>query len=168
MALIGRCEPQLLALLKGVYDVIPPSVVSVLSSKQLKKMVCGCSNEIDVQDWELHTKYSPPTAKESQVIRWFWEIVHALSKTEKSNLLRFCTSSSSVPAGGFGMYMNRNGTSSVKFTITIDQGTVASDTDLPQAHTCFYRIHLPNYTNKKALQKGLNVCIQNNVGFGSE
>ena len=61
MALIGRCEQQLLALLHGVFDVLPANVLSVLSSTQLKEMVNGCSKEIDVADFPMTDKSPRPS-----------------------------------------------------------------------------------------------------------
>jgi hypothetical protein len=170
MALIGRCEVQLLSLLQGVYELIPPNILSIFSSSQLKSMVCGQSGPIDVEDWKTHTVYRPTSAQNSQIVRWFWLCVSNMTAEEKSNLLRFCTSSSSVPAGGFRNVTNKNG-KPMKFRVEIKRGdlnAVALDSELPEAHTCFHAIILPNYTNIEALREGLIICLQNNVGFGFE
>ena len=170
MALIGRCEQQLLALLHGVFDVLPANVLSVLSSTQLKEMVNGCSKEIDVADWQEWTRYKPLGSKNEQVNVWFWEIVADMSKEDKSKLLQFCTGSSALPAGGFQMLSSNTGGQSCFRVSIADIGTPVEDDDnkLCLAHTCFNEIVLHNYTTKKALERALYICKDNAQGFGVE
>ena len=167
-AMIGRCENQLLALLSGVFETIPQHLLTVLSSKQIQNLVCGENGPIDVEDWKKHTEYRPLQAQQSQVVQWYWELVSEMNETDKSDLLRFATASSTVNAGGFGNMLNRRG-ARTKFKLQIKGNNIsqrAEDCELPTSHTCFMMLELPNYKTKKALKHGLQICIKNNEGFG--
>ena len=39
--------------------------------------------------------------KNSQVIKWFWEIIREFNKEQKANFLQFVTGTSKVPLEGF-------------------------------------------------------------------
>ena len=87
-------------------------------------------------------------------VRWFWEIVHAMSIDNKRKLLHFVTASDRIPLKGLSMLtfvVQRNG----------------PDTDrLPTALTCFGRLLLPEYSSQQKLENRLLTAIQNAKGFG--
>jgi hypothetical protein len=163
MALIGRCETQLLALLDGVFAVLPQDLLSVFSFTQLKEMVNG-SVTLEVKDWQNNTQYIG-CSKNSNIIQWFWQIINEMNNNERSQILKFCTGTSAPPAGGFAMLRSRSG-STTKFKIKLN--TSASLDSFPIAHTCFHKIDLPNYKSKADLRKALNVCKEYNKQFGFE
>lgn len=71
----------------------------------------------------------------TQVVTWFWEVVHCFSEEQKKRLLFFVTGSDRVPIKGLAslqppFVISRNGPSSNR---------------LPTAHTCFNHLLLPAY-----------------------
>ncbi len=71
----------------------------------------------------------------TQVVTWFWEVVHGFSEEQKKRLLFFVTGSDRVPIKGLAslqppFVIARNGPSSNR---------------LPTAHTCFNHLLLPAY-----------------------
>ena len=53
-----------------------------------------------VNDLRLNTEYHNYT-KESQAIKWFWEILQSFNREEKANFLQYVTGTSKVPIEGF-------------------------------------------------------------------
>jgi len=55
----------------------------------------GGLGHIDIDDWKSHTrlKHCNP---ETQVVRWFWEILDEYSEEMRARLLQFVTGSSRV------------------------------------------------------------------------
>jgi len=100
------------------------------------------------------TTYDDGYAKDSQVIKYLWEVLHELSVEQQKRFLFFTTGSDRVPIGGLGklqLVISKNGTDSDK---------------LPTAHTCFNHLLLPEYSSKQKLKEKLLTAIQNSEGFG--
>lgn len=56
--------------------------------------------EIDLVDLKIHTNYTNYT-RESQVIKWFWEVLDEYTQEELAAFIQFVTGSSKVPLEGF-------------------------------------------------------------------
>lgn len=88
--------------------------------------------------------------------RDFWEILQALSPELKKKFLLFTTGSDRVPVGGMG-----------EMTFKITRITNKPD-NLPEAHTCFNQLVLPQYDSADILREKLIIAISNAEGFGLE
>jgi E3 ubiquitin-protein ligase HUWE1 len=89
-------------------------------------------------------------------------VVETFDREERANLLQFVTGSSKVPVEGFENLQGMNGPE--KFSIT---RIVTNDTmRLPQGHTCFNQLDLPEYESKEILQERLMWAIKESQGFG--
>lgn len=86
----------------------------------------------------------------------FWNVVESLSDDQKRKFLLFVTGSDRVPVGGMG---------DMNFKIT--RGPNRSDY-LPEAHTCFNQLVLPQYSDHYRLKEKLVTAILNSEGFGME
>ena len=135
---------------------------------------------IDIEDWQRNTRYTQYRATDPQIL-WFWRVVRELKHAERALLLKFCTGSSRVPAGGFGSLFGLSGPT--LFTIArvqaqaVDQGVVEGPTPhcaaaheknlpLPTASACFNMIKLPAYSRYDLLEEKLLVAIRHGAeGF---
>eukprot|EP00958_Prasinococcus_capsulatus_P024113 scaffold3731_cov381-Prasinococcus_capsulatus_cf.AAC.5 len=75
--LFERVRKQLVALLQGFYQVIPPPLLSIFDPNEFELLLCGLPN-IDVKDWMKYTRYRgsfEAKGPRNQVIKWFWEVV---------------------------------------------------------------------------------------------
>ncbi|KAL4138207.1 hypothetical protein PRIC2_001714 [Phytophthora ramorum] len=81
---------QLEALLQGLYDVLPRTLLAVFDYQEMELLLCGVPS-IDVADWESHTdvRYmraeqglNRSSSPERQVVQWFWTLcVHSPRKS---------------------------------------------------------------------------------------
>ncbi|KAK3286893.1 hypothetical protein CYMTET_5577 [Cymbomonas tetramitiformis] len=166
--MFDRVHPQLRELLRGLYEVVPPGLLSVFDYGQLELLLCGLP-DIDLQDWKLHTKYAgayEAKGLEDQVIKWFWEVMELeYGHEQRARLLQFSTGTSRVPVQGFKALQGADGNIKL-FTI---QSLNLDQSKFPKAHTCFNRIELPMYTSKEQLRKFVTMAIMmENTGFGIE
>ncbi|GLE06295.1 hypothetical protein PINS_up015542 [Pythium insidiosum] len=151
---------QLYALLKGVYEVVPPEMLMLFDAEELDYVLSG-SDEIDVDDWERNSKWTFDL-EDHPVRKWFWEIVRALPNEHRRRLLQFSTGSSRVPLAGFSALTSFDGRLS-PFTLN---GVSVSDLGYIHGHACFNRLDLPRYTCKHHLQLMLQVIVDGNAsGF---
>jgi len=101
-----------------------------------------------------NTIYDNGYNKNHPIIKNFWEIVHSFTFEQKKKLLFFATGSDRAPIGGL---------KNLTFVITRH----GPDSDrLPQAHTCFNHLLLPEYSTKEKIRDRLLAAINNAEGFG--
>ena len=164
--LIGLYEPFVKQIRDTFYKYVPIDKVKCLNSNELELLLNG-RPFIDCQEWKSFTVYKEPYNENHQVIKWFWEVLSNLSQKELSNFLLFSTGSSRVPLGGFADLEGMDGIIT-RFTIYY-LPFVNNVKNFIKSHTCFNRIELPCYNNKKDLEEAIKYVSGNQVwGFGLE
>ncbi|KAE9015602.1 hypothetical protein PR003_g15581 [Phytophthora rubi] len=164
---------QLAALLQGLYDVLPRTLLAVFDYQELELLLCGVPS-IDVADWESHTdiRYTraeqgvnQATSSEHQVVQWFWEAVRVFSQEERARLLQFVTGTSRVPAEGFRALLSHDGRIR-RFSLQLVPIGAPPTGLYPKAHTCFNRLDLPVYRSYEELVTYLTLVINMEItGF---
>uniref|UniRef100_K3X015 HECT-type E3 ubiquitin transferase n=1 Tax=Globisporangium ultimum (strain ATCC 200006 / CBS 805.95 / DAOM BR144) TaxID=431595 RepID=K3X015_GLOUD len=165
-------KEQVSAILQGLYDVIPRSLMAVFDYQELELLLCGVP-KIDVDDWHDHSDakyqaFDQPTKAEKKVVEWFWETVRSFSQEQRARLLQFVTGTSRVPVEGFKALLSNDGRVR-RFGIQIvPRGTPPAGL-YPKAHTCFNRIDLPMYQTKQELETYLTLVINMEItGFSMQ
>ena len=93
--------------------------------------------------------------------------MNTLNQNQLSNFLQFSTGSKRVPIKGFAELESNRGNIS-RFTI-VQIPYVSKNKNYIKAHTCFNRIELPCFTNKKDLEDAIRFVSENQIwGFGME
>ncbi|KAL3161776.1 hypothetical protein ABBQ38_008870 [Trebouxia sp. C0009 RCD-2024] len=129
--------------------------LKLFRAEELEKLICG-SQSLDFLALEKHTRYDDGYSAQSQVVKWFWEVVHGLPQEQQKQLLFFVTGSDRVPIKGLA---------SLTPPFTISRAGPHSDR-LPTAHTCFNHLLLPDYQDLESMRGRLLLSIQNSEGFG--
>jgi len=156
--LLNRIAEQTKALCLGFYDVIPEALLSVFDFQELELLLCGLP-EINMADWKENSEYTGEFERAGvrhKCVKWFWEVVDDFDQEGKARLLQFVTGTSGVPAQGFKFLQGNDGNIR-KFTVNSIPESVSM---FPKAHTCFNRIDLPLYTDKKKLCKFVTMAVQ--------
>nr|CAI5844798.1 unnamed protein product [Callosobruchus analis] len=147
-------EKQFHAFYKGFQMVVDESPLELLfRPEEIELLICGSKN-FDFDELEHSTEYDGGYTKQSQIIKDFWSIVHALPIEDKRKLLQFATGSDRVPVGGLS-----------RLKLVIAKNGPDSDR-LPTAHTCFNVLLLPEYADKEKLRDRLLKAINYSKGFG--
>jgi len=152
--LVDRVAEPTSALREGLCDVIPPKLLSAFSCRELDFLLSGLGN-IDLDDWQRHTVYKACSPSSPQVL-WFWSVVERMSLSERAKLLQFATGSSNLPVEGFQGLRSARGVSR-KFQVSLVVG--GGGARLPQAHTCFNTIDLPDYATEEMLNRKLRQAL---------
>ena len=156
-ALVETSKRSVAAFLAGVYAVVPPEALLLVTAAELELMLCG-TRELDVDEWRRHTTYKGAFAKAGEahdVVRWFWEAVAAYAPERRAKLLQWCTGHGRVPVQGFSHLMGRDGVLR-PFTLTsiaLDQAC------FPRAHTCFNRIDIPLFAARDELRRAFDLVL---------
>ncbi len=137
---------------KGFYKVFNRSLTKILTPEELELILCG-TQLLDFHELKIAAVYEE-FDKNSETIKYFWEILFDFNEEEKKKFLSFVTGCDRAPIDGLG-----------SLPITITNG--GSDLNqLPTAHTCFNNLILPDYKNKEKLKKSLLTAINYSEGFG--
>eukprot|EP00756_Hemistasia_phaeocysticola_P026858 Hpha_TRINITY_DN16087_c4_g1::TRINITY_DN16087_c4_g1_i4::g.118606::m.118606/K12166/HACE1; E3 ubiquitin-protein ligase HACE1 len=140
--LLRGVEGPIKAMLKGLQVVVPAPVLAearrMLTPSEISGLLAGL-REIDVEDWQQHTRTTGGLTDQSREVQWFWEVVREWAEQGRQdllqNMLQFATGSRRVPVGGFAQLVGFNGG---RHLFTLSRGVHLSDTALPTAHagTC--------------------------------
>lgn len=150
--LCGGMRREIQCMLQGFWDLMPPALLEEkqVNPRELSIMISGVQ-DLDPKLWKDSAK-----SGDTQVHKWFWEVVTDMSQEERCMLLHFTTGSSRLPAGGFQDL-------SPKFVIEV----AGDDCEhLPHAHTCVNQLILSQYTSKEQLKEKLLIALKQGEGFG--
>jgi len=137
---------------KGFYKVFNKSLTKILTPNELELILCG-TQILDFHELKIAAQYEEYD-KNSETIKYFWEILFDFNEEEKKKFLSFVTGCDRAPIDGLG-----------SLSITITNG--GNDLNqLPTAHTCFNNLILPDYKNKEKMKKALLTAINYSEGFG--
>ena len=137
---------------KGFYKVFNRNLTKILTPQELELIICG-TQILDFHELKIAAVYEE-FDKNSETIKYFWEILFDFNEEEKKKFLSFVTGCDRAPIDGLG-----------SLPITITNG--GSDINqLPTAHTCFNNLILPDYKDKEKMKKALLTAINYSEGFG--
>jgi E3 ubiquitin-protein ligase HUWE1 len=140
-------KTQVDAFLQGFHDLIPNNLIKIFDHKELELLISGLPT-IDIEDLKENTIYKN-YSKQTPVIQWLWEVLEEFNNSERAEFIQFVTGSSKVPVEGFKALRGNNGLQ--KFQI-VKYALDRPDQRLPQAHTCFFQLDLPEYSAKEILR----------------
>ncbi|CAE6470636.1 unnamed protein product [Rhizoctonia solani] len=153
-------KDQIEALLAGFYDIIPKELISIFNEQELELLISG-TPDIDIDEWRAATDYNGYSPSDPAIV-WWWRALKSFDREERAKVLSFATGTSRVPLEGFGDLQGVQGTQ--RFSIHRAYGE--SDR-LPQAHTCFNQIDLPQYSSYEKLRTQVLLAInEGGEGFG--
>ncbi|XP_035713374.1 probable E3 ubiquitin-protein ligase HECTD2 isoform X1 [Folsomia candida] len=145
---------QFRAFYLGFHSVTASNALIMLRPEEVEMLVCG-SPTLDLHELRKVTEYDE-YRPDDRVIQDFWSVLISLPLELQKKFLLFTTGSDRIPVGGMGE-MN------MKISRMRDR-----EENLPEAHTCFNQLILPEYPNKEVLKKKLIIAISNAEGFGLE
>lgn len=162
---VSSISKERASLQAGFLDALPANAVPLfkqLEPAQLSREIGGVQ-VLDVEDWKVHTHYAEPLTAEHQLVVWFWSIVEAMNNDEKKLLLKFVTSQTVLPVGGFAQLRGSSAVEGLPFEIRmLSYGGRGS---FPKSHTCFNILELPQYDTREDMERQLLSSIK---GPGSE
>lgn len=158
--LCDQAKLQIQQFLRGLYDVVPLSLLRIFDPKEIELMISGLP-EININDLEKHTEYVGYT-KDAQVIKWFWKTIRSYDSNLKAGFLQFVTGTSKVPLEGFE-YLKGMGGNIQRFQIHKS----FNPQNLPTSHTCMNQLDLPEYASEEELREKLTKAVEfGKEGFG--
>jgi len=151
--MITEVQGQVDAFLKGFQSVIPLEMISSFTVAELQLLISG-EQEIDITDMKMNVILSG-YKKTDSIIEWIFEILTEFNQNQRAAFLYFVSGSTRVPFGGFA---------NCQVKIQMLSGNTNK---LPQAHTCFYTMDIPQYeTKEKTREKLMMAVFDGSEGYG--
>ncbi|PNH11212.1 E3 ubiquitin-protein ligase [Tetrabaena socialis] len=171
----GKLGPPATAFARGLFNLIPQASLRLFNPREFNQLLSGAAAEgpggggaaaLDVSDMRRWARYSGGYKHDSTTIKLFWAVIKELTPPQQAALLRFVTSCSRPPLGGF-QYLQPPLT---LHKVDCDAGLFAAiggrDVDrLPSASTCYNMLKLPNYRRAATLKAKLLYSITSGAGF---
>ncbi|KAJ7462340.1 hypothetical protein B0H11DRAFT_2175426 [Mycena galericulata] len=145
-------KDQIENLSTGFYEIIPKDLITIFNEQELELLISG-TPDIDVDEWRAATEYNGYTSSDPNIV-WWWRALKSFNRDERAKVLSFATGTSKVPLGGFTDLQGVQGVQ--RFSIHRAYG---DSNRLPQAHTCFNQIDLPQYSSYEMLRQQLLLAI---------
>jgi len=149
----------------GFHSVCASNALIMLRPEEVEQLVCGCPT-LDLAELRKVTFYDG-YRQDDKTIQHFWQVLDGYNEELQKKFLLFTTGSDRVPVGGMGE-MTFKITRMVQKQKHDSEGNRTRPEKLPEAHTCFNQLVLPDYRDKETLKKKLTIAISNAEGFGLE
>jgi hypothetical protein len=141
----------------GLSAVLPMELLPMFTPNELEQLVSGTSM-VDVALLRQCTEYED-ISPDSATVCNFWKVLESLTNEERTLFLRFVWARSRLPGSALDFPMN--------FRL---QGIKREypDSYLPQAHTCFFSLALPNYSTPEIMREKLLYAINNSPNMDAD
>ncbi|KAI7846263.1 hypothetical protein COHA_000243 [Chlorella ohadii] len=163
---------------RGLSQVIPSSWLRLFSPREVNQLLGGGeAAALNIDDMQAHTVYSNGYSSSSSTVKHFWSVVRNLSQEDQRSLLKFVTSCSRAPLGGFKHLHPPLTIHKVDCGASLLAAVGGKDVDrLPTASTCSNTLKasaceqqtttcLPNFRRSATLREKLLYAIKSGAGF---
>jgi len=149
---LHEASPQMEAVKAGLAALVPAPLLSLFTWEELEVLVCG-ARKFDMGLLKRCTTYDA-AVKGSPEVGYLWRTLEEMTEKERSMFLRYVRGITKMPLREedfkHKMHIVRHHPSS---------GT--PDDNMPHAHTCFFRLELPQYSSFEVCRKKLTYAIAN-------
>ena len=146
------------AIRRGISTIVPLLALQYLTPEEFETAVCG-DPFIDVSLLKANTKYCGYNESD-EICRRFWRVMESLSEKQKVNFVKYAWGRSRLPT--------RNSKEHWIFRLTRPSRANNDVNRLPEAHTCFFQIMVPQYTSDAQMRKKLVTAIDYGLGAMTE
>jgi hypothetical protein len=92
---LSKGKLQISFIRKGLVEIIPKGLLSVISWYNLEAIVCG-QNDIDIELLKRHTEYKG-TDSSAPHIKYFWQVLEEFSPLQRCKFVEFAYGQSRIP-----------------------------------------------------------------------
>ncbi|RUS19218.1 hypothetical protein BC937DRAFT_87818 [Endogone sp. FLAS-F59071] len=96
-----QSKDQSKAFINGFKSIINENWLKLFSPPELQRVISGEDVDFDVADLRKHTQYQNGYFDQHPVVRALWQVLEDLDSDDKRAFLKFVTSCSKPPLGGF-------------------------------------------------------------------
>ena len=154
------------AIFRGIATQVPKHLLSLFTWQEVETMVCGPAF-IDIDTLKRCTVYGEGVDENTQVVRYFWEILENFTEDEKRKYLRFVWGRTRLPHS-VSDWDRKHKINVLDLYDETEDRELNADDYLPIGHTCFFSIDLPKYSTMKVCRNKLLYAITNCVTIDAD
>lgn len=110
----------------------------------------------------MNTAYDDDISETDPHIQSFWRVLRSFDASQRSAFLRFVWARSRLPA-------TQDFHQKFKIQAAVGEGQKDdADKSLPKAHTCFFSLNLPKYSNDEVTKKQLLYAVENCIEMDAD
>ena len=152
---------QIGALRRGLSAVVPRSVLSLVSARELEHWTSG-RPVIDIEMLRRHTKYGEGLSASEEHIRFFWSALEGFDQESRRQWVLFSRATTRLPCsddawGGVHMKI-----------LSVVEPSKDDDYHMPTASTCFFNVYLPRYSTlaicREKMRSAMRQCASMSLG----
>lgn len=148
-AMLNRAAPQMAKVREGIEFICGSKLLAALSWRYAEERCIG-KYETDIEYLKKYTSHEGHFRKEdSKTRKWFWEIFEEMAEEDRQLYLRFINGQAKLPTD----------MSKLRYKHAL-RSKGGGDTTLPEAHTCYFQIDIPEYSTKEIFRKLLLVAVR--------
>jgi len=148
---LNESSAQIQAVKRGIEEIIPSSVLSVLSWDVLRDKVVGAFT-IDVVLLRRHTIYG--SELDPKLIDDFWTVLESFSNRERQLFVKFVWGQEHIPCDD-----NEFISKSIRMLIKAAPYHEQPDNRFPRSDTCFFNLELPSYSTRSIMAKQILIAV---------
>eukprot|EP00003_Mantamonas_plastica_P025659 TRINITY_DN5077_c0_g1_i2.p1 TRINITY_DN5077_c0_g1~~TRINITY_DN5077_c0_g1_i2.p1 ORF type:complete len:2779 (-),score=932.05 TRINITY_DN5077_c0_g1_i2:1157-9493(-) len=138
---------------QGLSTIVPFRLLCLFSWNTVEQRVCGIP-DVDLKLLRKITTYRNHQAN-SKTVKNFWKCLESFTPQERQDFLRFVWGRSRMPLTLEEMDQQQN----TRFILA--SAYRDSDGALPESHTCFFQLDLPNYSTLEIMRERLLYAFTN-------
>jgi hypothetical protein len=147
-ARLAEVDAQVEALKEGLFKVVPKDIINLFTGAEMEQVVCGIP-EVDLQLMRRKTNYEG-IAPDARAVQLMWQVLESFTTDQRRKFIRFAWGRSRLPL------------TEDAFTQPFKVCTGPSNPNaMPRAHTCFFQIDLPPYTEYDIARRQILYAIEN-------
>lgn len=150
---LAESKRQLAVVRAGLTEVVDIGSLYLWAGRTLEERVVGVS-KVDVEQLKRHTTIEG-YRQDSEMVARFWRVLEKFTQKDLQSFLRFTWGRSRLPKDGCSTWANG-------FKLTKSNNAAG----LPQAHTCFFQLDLPEYESDEKMEERLLFAVNNCVSLG--
>jgi len=148
---LSECDEQVAALIEGISHLIPLSCLILFTPQELQDRICG-NADVDMAILKKNTEYSG-LKETDKLVKDFWSVVENFTIAERRLFLRFVCGRTTLPA----TLAESDHCFEIQKYYSLNDAN--PDNYLPQAYTCGFTLHLPDYSSKQVMREKLLYAI---------
>lgn len=132
----------------GVFQIFPKNLILFLGWKDTELRATG-DKAFDLEDLKKITQYRDCSSTTDSCVK-FWEVMERFTVDQRCLYLKYVSGRARLPRGDL---------SQLSYQHQIEYYSRRERDSLPLAHTCFFRIDLPDYSSVDAMHHALLTAI---------
>jgi len=140
-------ERQMNWVKKGVHYVIDPMIMSFLNWNDIELRACG-DELVETETLKKISSYN--VGEDHKIVVWFWQMFEEWDQEHRKLYLKFVWGRSKIPSD----------TKHLRYKHEVHVYSHLAPEGLPEAHTCFFQLDLPEYKEYEIMKKRVTTAIE--------